>query len=517
MKVATAEQMQRLDRKAIGLRKIPSTHLMDEAAKAVAQAVLALLKKPFGAARVAVFCGPGNNGGDGIGAARHLGMQGVEVRTFLAGSRSRMTEDTAEMERRLQEIGGAVEPFEPEDMKAALWCEGADVIVDAVCGIGLKLEVREPARSAIARMNECPAPVVAADIASGVEADTGRVLGTAVKAAVTVTFTLPKAGHFVGDGGLCRGRLVIGQIGIPGDLIDEETFDTFAMTAEDVLEALPQRRPDGHKGTFGKVAIAAGSVGFTGAPAFSARSAVRAGAGLVFLYVPEPIYEVEAVKNDEAMVFPLPAAGDVVSKSAADVFLRRAEACDAVLAGPGLGRGPGTRRLVAALLRYCKAPLVLDADGLNELGGNIDKWRRQASPLILTPHDGEFARLGGDLSSRDRIFAAREFAKARRCVLVLKGHCTVTALPDGTVYLNTTGNSGMAKGGSGDVLSGIILALLGQKLAPGLAAAVAVWLHGRAGDLCAGRLGEYGMMPGDMVLAIPEAILSLKEPTKPEL
>ncbi|MDD4714991.1 MAG: NAD(P)H-hydrate dehydratase [Oscillospiraceae bacterium] len=515
MKIATADQMRKLDQRAFQDAKIPSALLMDRAAQAVANAALSLLGQTEGKT-AALFCGTGSNGGDGIGAARHLQAAGVRVRAFLVGSLGKLKADAREMLRRLEEAGGSLEEFVPGDPETAAFCYRADVLVDAVFGIGLRMEVQKEELAAIELMNRCPAPVVSADIPSGVEADTGRILGKAARARHTVTFTLPKAGHFAGDGKLCRGTLEIADIGIPREFVEEEPCQIFAMTGREVKKALPRRRPDGHKGNFGKVLIAAGSVGFTGAPCFAARGASRTGAGLVFLYVPEPVYEIEAVKNDEAMVFPLPAASGGLSGKAAGRILRRAEQCDAVLAGPGLGQGPGTRKMAAALVKTAKVPLVLDADGLNGLGRNIDKLGKRDAPLILTPHEGEFARLGGDLSHGDRIGAAREFAKAHRCVLVLKGHATVTALPDGTVYLNTTGNSGMAKGGSGDVLSGMILALLGQKMEPGLAAAAAVWLHGRAGDLCAQDLGEYGMTPSDLLEAIPKAIFSLDQLEKTE-
>jgi len=275
---------------------------------------------------------------------------------------------------------------------------------------------------------------------------------------------------------------------------------------------LPERPADGHKGDFGRGYVLAGSVGYTGAPVLASRAAVRTGAGLVFLGVPEPVYPIVAVKSDEAMPSPLPAWEDgTLSREASAAVAAAVERCDAVLAGPGLGRSPGVREVIHDLMEAVQGPLVLDADGINAIAEHIDELdARRGRVTVLTPHEGEFARLpGGDLSDGGRIAAARAFAQAHGCILVLKGHCTVTAAPDGRVWLNTTGNSGMAKGGSGDVLGGMLLSLLGQGMEPAQAAAAAVWLHGRAGDVCAQRLGERGMTPSDMVDAIPEVLRNL--------
>ena len=284
----------------------------------------------------------------------------------------------------------------------------------------------------------------------------------------------------------------------------------FTVMPEDIH--LPRRQPDSHKGDYGRCLIIAGSVGYTGAPALCARAASRMGAGLVFLGVPESIYSIMAAKLDEEMPFPLPDdSGGRLAAGAANEILRRSEECDAVLIGPGLGMSPGIVELVEALLQNVKAPVVLDADALNAIAGNSDVLRTAACPLILTPHPGEFARLGGDLSGRDRLGVARDFAQSHGCVLVLKGHKTITALPDGTAYINTTGGPAMAKGGSGDVLAGMIAALAGQKFPIKDAATAAVYLHGLAGDLCAVEYGEYSVTASDITAMLPKAIIQLRE------
>jgi len=267
---------------------------------------------------------------------------------------------------------------------------------------------------------------------------------------------------------------------------------------------------DGHKGDFGKLLIVGGAVGYTGAPYLTALAAVRSGCGLVYLGVPESIWAVEAAKCVSAMPFPLSEKEGMLSYKALQEAEKKLAACDVLALGPGMGRSEQVTRLVCELLRRTEQPVVLDADGINALQGHIDILdARRGRVTVLTPHDGEFARIGGDLSRGDRVKAAREFAMTHGCVLVLKGHRTVIASPEGNVLVNTTGNSGLAKGGSGDVLTGIIASLLAQGATAMQAAAAGVWIHGRAGDLAAVRLTAYGMTPGDTVAALPEVFLEL--------
>ena len=266
---------------------------------------------------------------------------------------------------------------------------------------------------------------------------------------------------------------------------------------------LPYRDRSAHKGQFGKVFILAGSQGYTGAPVFAANAAVRTGAGLVFLGVPADIYPIAAVKCDEAMPFPLPKNYDMI--------LKKAQSCDVALIGPGLGVSKDVGTLVRWLLHDLSIPVVLDADGINALSGHINILDDRSAPTILTPHEGEFHRLTNcPLPVPNRLRAACSFAQEHHCVLVLKGQGTITAAPDGTYFENTTGNPGMAKGGSGDVLAGMIAALLGQKqlsaFSPAFLTAAAVYFHGLSGDLCARQLGEYGMTPSDMLAAIPSVL-----------
>ncbi len=499
MYLATAAQMKEIDRIAIEERGIPSLELMENAARAVVREILARTgdMRPGTAA---VFCGPGNNGGDGLAVARLLLTQGWQVKCALVGKREKMTPDSREMERRFREAGGVLEDFRPEE-----WEEysGFDVAVDALFGVGLNSDLRPDAMEAVEAMGSARW-TVAVDVPSGVNADTGEIMGGAVKADVTVTFSLGKRGLFVGKGAVHSGNVVVADIGIPRGLWgNEEDFPV--ITAEKPV-FYPRRR-DAHKGDFGKVFILAGSRGFTGAPCLAARAAVRGGAGLVTVAVPEDIYSVVAAKCcDEAMVWPVADSGGEL--------LKKAQAADIVLAGPGLGQGPEAEERVLTLLRKLTCPMILDADGLNLLSRHIDVLDERTAPTVLTPHDGEFARLTGcELPIRDRLGAARSFVmKHPGCILVLKGHRTITAAWDGkgTVrcFINTTGNPGMAQGGSGDALAGLMASLCAQGEEDIISA---VWLHGRAGDLAAAEKGERGMTVGDLIEAIPYAMKECEE------
>ena len=527
MRLSTAAQMKEMDRRAIEERGIPSPVLMERAARHVAEEAVRFLERENGSCgrrpyRAAVFCGPGNNGGDGAAAARFLAERGLETRAFLVGSRERMTADTRLMEERLAQAGLALEDWQTEEQKA--WCACADLILDALLGVGLKGGVRPGVKETILWLDSLDKPVLAVDIASGIHSDTGEVMGAALHAAVTVTFTLPKFGHLEGQGGYYTGELKTADIGIPEDVVEQVLAEKDDEGKAPVFEAcdgacagrlLPRRRPDGHKGTFGRVSITGGSIGFTGAPVLATRGAARCGSGLIFLGVPESIYPVTAASCLEVMPSPLSDQNGRISSRAFFQILERLNSCDAGLIGPGLGRSQELSLLVCKLLEQTAVPLVLDADGLYAVKDRKELLRqRQEKGLvtILTPHEGEFAYLGGDLSLGRRRAALR-FAERYGCILALKGPATVTASPDGRVYINTTGNNGMAKGGSGDVLAGMVLSFLGQGMEPVEAAALAVYLHGLAGDLCRDRLGEYGMLPGDLAEEIPAAILRLQGKT----
>ncbi len=513
MKLAAAAQMRELDRRAIEERKIPSIDLMERAAAAVAQAALDALPDKPQKCRAAVFCGAGNNGGDGIGAARLLFLMGLKVRVFLVGDYNRLTPDAMEETGRLSECGVELEDFNPQDKAQAAWARGCQVVVDAIFGVGLSRNIAPDSKfaAAVDLINSCRrGTVIAADIASGVEADTGRILGRAVRADRTVTFSMPKTGQFAGDGAVISGRVTVHDIGVPAALVREVSCPVQTVEADFARAALPPRKKDGHKGDFGKVLVVGGAVGYTGAPYLTASAAVRSGCGLVYLGVPESIWEIETVRCVSAMPFPLADRRGRLSRRALPELLERLKGCGVLALGPGLGRGESVRQLVLEVLRQTEKPVVLDADGINALEGHIDSLdSRRGRVTILTPHGGEFARIGGNPAG-DPVGAARAFAREHGCFLVLKGHRTVTAGPEGNVLVNTTGNSGLAKGGSGDVLTGLIASLLAQGAGPVMAAAGAVWIHGRAGDLAAEALTEYCVTPEDVIAAFPRVFSELQ-------
>ena len=511
MKLATAAQMKELDRQAIEERMIPSIDLMERAAEGVAKAVLDLLPERPNKCRAAVFCGAGNNGGDGIAAARMLFMKGVRVRVFQVGSFERMTQDALEETRRLSECGVELELYVPEDLSQSSWARSSHVLIDAIFGVGLSREIAPESMyaAAINLINECPGKVVAADIASGVSADSGLVLGCAVRADRTVTFTRKKVGQVIGEGERLSGDVVVWEIGIPMDLQNQMVCSAQTIEKEYASAVLPRRKADGHKGDFGKLLVIGGAVGYTGAPYLTASAAVRTGCGLVYLGVPNAIWAAEAAKCVSAMPFPLADKDGALSHKALPDIHKKLSGCDVLALGPGLARTAHTEKLVWDLLTEVQQPVVLDADGINALSGHIDVLdRRKGRITILTPHDGEFARIGGNISG-GRIEAARTFAKEHGCILVLKGHRTAIATPEGNVLVNTTGNSGLAKGGSGDVLTGMIASLLAQGATAVQAAALGVWMHGRAGDLAAERLTEYAMTPADVIESLPDVFKEL--------
>jgi len=502
MKLTNSAQMREMDNYAIENLGITGKTLMSAAAGHIAAAVMGHL--PSGG-HVAVFCGTGNNGGDGIAAAACLINREVDVRVFLIGSEDKLTPDSSEMLRRLNSFGGSLEHFAVSD-ELASHLSACDVIVDAIVGIGLDSELRGDALLAVDMINAAGAYVVSSDIPSGVNADTGAIMGAAVNADVTVTYSLAKQGHFIEPGSTQCGELRICDIGIPPDVVDGAVSHVFAVTQDDI--SLPNRRLDTHKGNYGRCLIIAGSTGYTGAPALSARAASIMGAGLVSVGVPKSIYEIMAVKLDEEMPFPLPEdRHGRLSANAAGEILRRADKCNVCLIGPGLGRSSDITEIVQSALRITRVPVILDADGINAIANNVDILDKAACTLILTPHAGEFVRLGGNLTYGDRLREARMFAKKHRCILVLKGHCTITAMPDGAAFINTSGGPAMAKGGSGDVLAGMIAALIGQGIEVNTAVHTAVYLHGLAGDMCAAEYGDYSVTASDLITMLPKAIM----------
>ena len=405
------------------------------------------------------------------------------------------------MVSRYEADGGITIPLNTKEDIADTPC---DCMVDALFGIGFHGALRGAALAACQYMNETDALTVAVDLPSGVETDTAHTCEDAVMADLTVTFTLPKPGCCLTPGAVNCGELIVADIGIPTDIID--SADTVMEAGDETFcdQYLKCRRRDSHKGDYGKLLIVGGSAMYPGAPFFTTQAAVRTGAGLVTTAVPAEVYPILAAKVNEAMPYRLPSEDGIITEASLDSLLSLAQGKTACAIGMGLGRDERTQETVRSFLRQLTIPAVIDADGINALCGHIDTVR--GLPVVLTPHDGEMTRLAGEKPPQDgvaRLEWVRAFAKETGCTILLKGYRTIIASPDGAVAVNTTGNPGMAKGGSGDVLTGVIAALLGFGLSPYAAAVCGAYLHGAAGDLSAAERGEYGMTPTDMLEKLP--------------
>jgi ADP-dependent NAD(P)H-hydrate dehydratase / NAD(P)H-hydrate epimerase len=503
--LASAEAMRALDRHTIEKLGVPGELLMECAGRLVAAAAEAALRP---GARVLVICGPGNNGGDGFVAARHLHLRGTPVALVLAGEAGRVRGDAARNLERAERVGV---PFAGPRWRA----EPGDVVVDALFGTGLARPLEGEAASAVKRILAArpAAHVIAVDLPSGLDADTGQPLGACVAADETVTLALPKLGLALEPGRSLAGRIVVGRIGI-ADAAPGVALPASMLTRRGAAALLPDRPPDGHKGRFGHVLVAAGSRGKAGAAALAAEGAARAGAGLVTVACPAGANAILQGALPEAMCAPLAetAEGELAA-AAADDLVRLAAERDALVLGPGVGRSAEPRALVRRVARAARVPLVLDADGIVAFAGEPELLRERASTAVLTPHPGEAgALLGRDAAdvNRDRIGAARAIAERTGAVVVLKGAATVVADPDGRVRVNPTGGPVLGTGGTGDVLAGVVGALLAQGLAPFDAASAGAYLHGAAGDLLADEIGRAGILAGDVARALPQAAEALR-------
>ena len=494
VKAVTTEQIRALDQRAMAAG-IPGKVLMDRAGLAVARRVADILSAR-GARAALLLAGKGNNGGDAIVAARHLAAMGCEPTLALFCRRDELAGDSL---AHFQELGSV--PVLELPSCEQLANVSAAAIVDGLLGTGVKGDVREPVASVVAFVNAQPAPVVAIDLPSGLDSDTGEVRGVCVRATVTVTMGLPKIGLLKPSATDWIGALEVADIGFPSEFIAEIPSSVELLTAADVKPLLPRVRRSAHKGERGHLLVIGGCEGYTGAPVLCAAAAARAGAGLVTLVVPRDVYAiVAALCPPEVMPRPLDRLG------ALSEF-------DAVAIGPGLGQSTETQRAVLSWISSCPRPLVIDADGLNALARNVSQLNTVSAPVVLTPHPGEMSRLCGkavrEVQAR-RWEMAQELARARGVVVALKGAGTVVSDKSGRLWLNFTGNPGMAKGGVGDVLTGVIGALLAQRLSALDATRVGVFVHGRAGDVARERCGETAMLASDLIASLGEAFLSVE-------
>ena len=511
--VFTAEEMRRLDRHAIAELGIPGATLMENAGRGAAESIIAALPElgaPRRGARVVVVCGKGGNGGDGFVVARWLKRRGALPSVLLAFPPAEIGGDARLKLEEMRRSG--IRPLRLADGAASALAR-AHVVVDALLGTGSRGSPEGSVARAIELINASGRPVVALDIPSGMSPDGGAPAGPAIRAALTLAFAGLKRGLVTAPGDELAGRVSVVPIGVPdGEVARGVT--TFLLEASDVAPHVPRRPRAAHKGTYGHLLLVAGSLGKTGAAALAAAAAMRSGSGLVTVATPVSQQPVVASLVVEAMTEPLPETpARTLALKARDVIVELAAPRDAVAIGPGIGLDEETQQLVRSLIQELRKPLAADADALTALAGHLEALRAAPSVRCLTPHPGEMARMLGarvDDVQRDRIETAREFATRYRVYVALKGARSVIGTPDGRVFVNPSGNPGMASGGTGDVLTGMLGAFLARGMEPGAALQSSVYLHGSAGDIAAERVGEEALIARDVVAAIPEAFKRLR-------
>jgi NAD(P)H-hydrate epimerase len=511
MFLVTTDEMQRMDRGAIESFGIPGRVLMENAGRGATAFFLETLYRHCPGS-VGIAAGRGNNGGDGFVMARYLYQKGIDATVFLFSEKERIKGDAAANLELLDGMGVPVveivdaasfEEHQESMGQACTW-------IDAILGTGLTSTVRGFYKSVIDYINRQAKPVFSVDIASGLNADTGQVCGTCIQAEATATFGFAKIGHLTYPGRSYTGRLKIIEIGIPPHVAASVGCHQHLITPVNLLKQLPRRPATAHKGHTGHLLVLAGAPGKTGAAAMTATAAMRAGAGLVTLGIPKSLNPLLETMVMEAMTIGLPEtkAGALDESAHSDILsLITDKRCLAI--GPGMGTADSTGRLVAHLIAACPVPMVIDADGLNLIASNPSILSKRKAPIVLTPHPGEMARLCGHSSAQiqtDRIGQARAFAQQHGVHLVLKGAATIVAEPDATVFINPTGNPGMAAGGMGDVLTGLIAGLITQKMDVGAAARAGVYLHGLAADQLSGKKNTFGYLATEVMDTIPEAM-----------
>ncbi len=509
MKIASAQEMREIDRRTIEEYGICSLVLMERAGLNVAEKAREITKPQ----KTIVLCGAGNNGGDGLVAARLLKNLDWNVKAFFLGSETKASEDCKTQLRLARKFGVPVVSMHPDDkdLHAAL-------VIDAIFGTGLSKPITGRLAETIKLVNASGNTVIAVDISSGISSDTGEVMGAAVEADYTVTFGLPKAGHFLFPGPASAGhtgKLTISDIGFPQELLKQDSLKLELPEREDMAMLVPERPSHSYKNTYGHVLSVCGSTGKTGAAMLCARAVLRTGAGLVTTGMPEELLSVYETLVLDEMTLPLPSKGGGLSAQASGAILDFMHGRGDVLAmGPGIGHTPDTQKIMAELISKCASPMVLDADALNSLKGNYKLLQKAKAPIVLTPHPGEMGRLL-DVSApdveKDRIGKALFLAKESGACVVLKGVPTVIASPEGNAYLNPTGSPAMAKAGMGDVLTGMIAALMAQGLPPLDAALLGVYAHGLAGELAAAEKGVHSVLASDLHDTIGRAINDLLE------
>ena len=514
MYLVTADEMQRMDRTTIETFGIPGRVLMENAGRGATAFFLETVHRQH-PGRVGIAAGRGNNGGDGFVMARYLRQQGIAATVFLFAEKSRVRGDAAANLQLLEAMDvPVIEVADEASLESQkLMMQHQDSWIDAILGTGLASDVRGFFRSVIEFINRLNRPVFAVDIASGLNADTGQICGVSIRADATATFGFAKVGHLCHPGRSLTGRLKVIEIGIPPHVAAKVGCRQHLITPDELKKAFPPRPRSAHKGHTGHVLILAGSPGKTGAAAMAANAAMRAGAGLVTLGIPRSLNPVLEAMVTEAMTVELPETDrGLLGDTAAETVMALIEGKRCLAVGPGIGTDASTGRLLAHLIQKCPIPMVIDADGLNLIAARPEMLASCRSPIVLTPHPGEMARLSGQSTTQiqsNRVGHARAFAERYKLHLVLKGAATVVARPDGTAFINATGNPGMAAGGMGDVLTGLLAGLIAQGIEVSAAARAAVYLHGAAADRLSRDKAPTGYLATEVMDAIPEAVHAL--------
>ncbi len=499
MKIVTTQQMKAIESASID-QGLTFLQLMENAGESAANIIRKVIKDPQ-ATKCLIFCGKGNNGGDGFVVTRHLFNDGVKVVAVLTDGVP-VTNEAQSMLEQLLDLGAMVIDYAGHEDQVRGLAQKTDIIVDAVYGTGYSGEPDEPHKEIFHLINSSVCAVFSLDVPSGIRADSCTDSPYAVSADFTICFDSMKLAHVLAPASSRCGRVFQVEIGIPPECRNGILPDTEVPETEEIFACLPPRTPNSHKGTYGKFLNIGGSFGYTGAAVLSTTAAMRCGAGYVTLATPDPVGRaLSPTLIESTMMLLEPNEMNQISASCIPDILERAKRCTAVLVGCGLGKSDDTRELVAALVRNVECPLIIDADGLNVLAAQPEILLERKGDTILTPHTVEMSRLTGKRLNdilADRYLTAKSFAAAYHVVMVLKGPNTI--ITDGSnTFINPTGNAGLAKAGSGDVLAGMIGAFAAQKVLPLNAAKCGVYLHGLAADQCAKRLSQYGMLPSDIL------------------
>ncbi|PKM77348.1 MAG: bifunctional ADP-dependent NAD(P)H-hydrate dehydratase/NAD(P)H-hydrate epimerase [Firmicutes bacterium HGW-Firmicutes-15] len=516
MKLLTAEQMKDIDRRATDDYLIPGLILMENAGLRVLETIEGLIGE-LRNAKIIILAGKGNNGGDGLVLGRHLINAGALVDTFLLGEPQNMSSDANINYSILKKMSDSLFPLRvDEDLnRLMIALLSADIIVDAIYGIGFRGSLDDFENRIAQMVNWSQAVVVAVDIPSGVEANTGKIHGIAIKANHTVTFALPKLGLVLDPGRDYVGTLTVADISIPQALLEDDKFKLNLIGEAMVKRLLKPRMPESHKGTYGHALVIGGSTGMTGAVIMTSYAALRTGAGLVTAALPESLVPILEASVMEVMSRALPETSEAtISLEALPAIENLLGTVSVCAIGPGMSTYQEANAILRQVLEKSGVPILIDADGLNALAGDTAIFKDRQVPIVITPHPGEMARLTGltvEEIQQNRLEIARNYAVEWGITVVLKGNKTVVASPSGEVFINMCGNPGMATAGSGDVLSGIILGLMAQGLRPQSAAVAGVYIHGSAGDRAAEILGQRGLIAGDLLNHLPYVLHELEK------